>query len=251
MKTKWNVDFTAGNSVIYSDDGFQPAYFIPFMFFKSIDHTYSGTGSNELGQNAQMFVDVSIRSLRKVHFYTSVFLDELSIGNMWDSENHTNLFSWKAGATWFNVIPNVHLTGEYTKTMPWTYRHQVPSTTFETNNYNLGHYLGENSDEIYLAATVRPWRMLRIVAAAWHARKGPEHEYEIIAGNANVTGLDFMAETAWEQTGVRLTAEWEALNGLLVFINGTWQDSRGVRRYVPDYLSGNVVSLEAGFRIGW
>ncbi|MFN2423037.1 MAG: hypothetical protein ABR572_04615, partial [Cryomorphaceae bacterium] len=206
---------------------------------------------NELGQNAQMFVDVSVRSLRKVHFYTSLFIDEVSIGNMWDAENHTNLFSWKAGATWFNVIPNVHLTGEYTKTMPWTYRHQVQSTTFETNNYNIGHYLGENSDEIYLAATIRPWRLLRIVAAAWHARKGPEHEYEIIAGNANVTGLDFMAETAWEQTGVRLTAEWEALNGLLIFINGTWQNSQGEQAYVPNYLSGNIVSLEAGFRIGW
>ncbi len=251
IKTKWNIDFTAGNSVIYSDDGFQPAYFIPFMFFKSVDHTYSGTGSNELGQNAQMFFDVSVRSLKSVHFYGSAFIDELNIGNMWDAENHTNLFSLKAGAVWFNVLPNLHLTAEYTRTAPWTYRHQVPSTTFASNGYNLGHYLGENSDELYLAATLRPWRMLRITASAWHARKGPEHVYEIIHGNANVTGLDFMAETEWEQTGLRLAAEWEALNGLLVFMYGTWQHSRGAEQYVPRYLQGNIVSLEAGFRIGW
>ncbi len=251
VKTNWNVDFTAGNSIIYSDDGFQPAFLIPFMFFKSVDHTYSGTGSNELGQNSQMFFDVSVRSLRKVHFYGSIFMDELNIGNMWDSDMHTNIWSIKGGATWFNALPNVHLTAEYVRTAPWTYRHQIESTTFASNGYNLGHYLGENADELYLAATWRPWRMLRIKAAYWQARKGPEHVYEIILGNANVTGLDFIETVEWKQQGLQLSAEWEAINGLLIFATGTYYSNEGLEAYTPDFLSGNLINIEAGFRIGW
>lgn len=251
IKTKWNVDFTAGNSIIYSDDGFQPAFLIPFMFFKSVDHTYSGTGSNELGQNAQMFFDVSIRSLRKVHFYGSIFMDELNIGNMWDRSMHTNIWSVKGGATWFNALPNLHLTAEYVRTAPWTYRHQIESTTFATNNYNLGHYLGENADEVFLSATWKPWRTLKLKASAWQARKGPEHVYDIILGNANVTGLEFMEESVWEQRGFQLYAEWEALNGLLLFTSFTYMHTEGEPSYTPSYLGGKMVTVDAGFRIGW
>jgi hypothetical protein len=251
IKTKWNMDFTVGNSIIYSDDGLQPAYFIPFMFFKSVDHTYSGTGSNELGQNSQLYFDVSIRSIRKVHFFASLFMDELNIGNMWDAENHTNIWSMKAGATWFNALPNVHLTAEYTRTAPWTYRHQIASTTFASNEYNLGHYMGENADELYMAASWRPWRTLSAKAGVWISRKGPEHEYEIIQGNANVTGLTFLETVAWEQQGARLDVEWEVVNGSVLFMSGSWQRSKGLEIYVPDFLSGNIVSVEAGFRVGW
>lgn len=251
IKTKWNIDFTAGNSIIYSDDGFQPAFLIPFMFFKSVDHTYSGTGSNELGQNAQMFFDVSVRSLRKIHFYGSLFMDELNIGNLWDDNLHTNIWSVKGGATWFNALPNLHLTAEYVRTAPWTYRHQIESTTFASNSYNLGHYLGENADEVFLSATWKPWRTLKVKASAWHARKGPEHIYEIVLGNANVTGLEFMQETRWSQNGMQIYAEWEALNGLLLFASATYLKSQGETSFTPAYLGGELVTLDAGFRIGW
>ncbi len=251
IKSKWNIDFTAGNSIIYSDQGIQPVYFIPFMFYKSADHTYSGTGSNELGQNAQMFFDISVRSLRKVHFHASLFVDEVSFSNIWDAGQHTNIMSFKAGGTWYNALPNLHLSAEYTRTNPWTYRHQIQSTTFESNQYILGHYLGENADELYLAATFRPWRNLLIKGSVWQARKGPQHNYEIIQGNANVTGLEFMSDTDWEQLGLRLEADWELLNGAALFVSGTFQNTTGNMSYTPEYLRGEIVSVEMGFRIGW
>ncbi len=251
VKTNWNVHFTIGNSIVYSDDGFQPAYFIPFMFFKSVDHTYSGTGSNELGQNAQLYFDVSVRSLRNTHFFLSVYMDELNIGNMWNSTTQTNIWSIKAGATWYNALPNVHLRAEYTRTAPWTYRHQVASTTFASNNYNMGHYLGENADEMYASLTWKPWRTLSAKAGLWMARKGNEHIYEIVQGNGNVSGLPFMEDVVWEQSGLRLDLEWEPYNGAVLFMSSSWQNSKGVEAYTPDYLSGNIVNIEAGFRIGW
>ena len=251
IKSKWNIDFTFGNSIVYSDNGVRLEYFIPFMFFKSVDHTYSGTGSNELGQNAQFFIDVSSRAIKNTQLYVSLFVDEVSFSNFWDSDNHTNIMSLKVGGTWFNVLPDVHLGAEYTRTNPWTYRHQVESTTFASNQYNLGHYLGENADEIYGSLTYTPLANLRFKLGAWYARKGEPHVYEIINGNANVTGLDFMETVDWSQTGVNLNAEWEIVNGAVVFLNLDYLDSSGNEQYTPDFLSGRIISVEGGFRIGW
>lgn len=251
IKSNFKVDFTVGNSIIYSDNGIQPVYLIPFMFFKSADHTYNGTGSNELGQNAQMFFDISARPLKRIHVFASVFIDEVSVGNMWDADKHTNIMSLKLGGTWYNALPNLHLTAEYTRTNPWTYRHQIQSTTFESNGYNLGHYLGENADEIFLRARFKPWKTVSATASVWSSRKGPYHEYEIIHGNANVTGLEFMETVDWKQLGMQLNLNWEIINDAVIFAKFTYQNSEGNAVYVPEYLSGEIVSAELGFRIGW
>jgi hypothetical protein len=251
IRSNWKIDFTFGNSIIYSDNGVRPEYFIPFMFFKSVDHTYSGTGSNELGQNAQLFFDVSSRAIKNLHLYSSLFVDEVSISNFWDSDQHTNIMSLKLGGTWFNALPNIHLSAEYTRTNPWTYRHQIPSTTFASNQYILGHYLGENADEIYGSIEYTPTKNLRFRADLWYARKGEPHEYEIIAGNANVTGLEFMETIDWEQIGASFSAQWEVINGAVIFLEVMYLDSQGNPIYTPEFLSGETFTGEAGFRIGW
>lgn len=251
IKSNFKTDFTFGNSIVYSDNGIQPVYFIPFMFFKSADHTYNGTGSNEVGQNAQLFFDISTRALRKVHLHASLFIDEVSLSNMWDPAKQTNIVSMKMGATWYNALPNLHLSVEYTRTNPWTYRHQISSTTFASNRYILGNYLGENADEIYGKAVYKPFAKWIIAAEAWYARKGPKHIYEIEHGNANVTGLDFMTIVDWEQTGGRISVNWEFFNGAFLFGNAAYQTSQGNEEYVPEYLSGAVLTGEVGFRIGW
>jgi hypothetical protein len=251
IKSNWNVDFTFGNSIVYSDNGLNPVYFIPFMFFKSVDHTYSGTGSNELGQNAQLFFDVSARAIKNLHLYASLFVDEVSISNFWDSSQQTNIMSLKVGGTWFNALPNVHLSAEYTRTNPWTYRHQIESTTFASNQYNLGHYLGENSDEVYGSIDYVPLKNLRFKASLWYARKGEPHVYEIVNGNANVTGLPFMETVDWDQLGASFSTQWEVLNGAVLFLEMIYLNSGGNALYTPDFISGQIISAEGGFRIGF
>jgi hypothetical protein len=75
--------------------------------------------------------------------------------------------------------------------------------------------------------------------------------YEIIAGNANVTGLQFMEEVDWEQLGASFSAQWEVLNGAVVFLDFTYLDSNGNELYTPEFLSDRVISAEGGFRIGF
>lgn len=251
VKTNFAVDFTLGNSIIYSDNGFQPVYLIPFLFYKSADHTYSGTGSNELGQNAQFFIDLSARTIKNLHLYTSLFVDEVSLSNIFDADQQTNIISFKVGATWYNALPNLHLTGEVTRTNPWTYRHQIESTTFASNAYNLGHFLGENGDELFFRLSYHPWKMLSIKASGWQLRKGPAHEYAIINGNANVVGLNFLERVDWKQIGLEFRAEWELINDAVLFTGVTYLDNSGNTDYMPDYLAGQTTTVEAGFRIAW
>jgi hypothetical protein len=37
-----HFNFSIGNSIVYSDQYLNPAYFIPIFFYKSVDHTYNG-----------------------------------------------------------------------------------------------------------------------------------------------------------------------------------------------------------------
>jgi hypothetical protein len=111
--------------------------------------------------------------------------------------------------------------------------------------------LGENADEIYGAIEYIPLKNLRLKAGLWYARKGEPHVYEIINGNANVTGLQFLETTDWSQTGASFSAEWEVLNGAVVFLEILYLDSDGNPVYTPEFISGQVISGEGGFRIGF
>ncbi|MBK9543778.1 MAG: hypothetical protein IPO49_15950 [Bacteroidetes bacterium] len=97
------LQFSIGNSIIYSDQNVQPAYLIPFFFYKTIDHAQTSTGSNFLGQNSQLFFNISSRNIRNVHLYASMFVDEIALGRATDKDKHTNFFSVKAGMRLSNL----------------------------------------------------------------------------------------------------------------------------------------------------
>lgn len=251
LKPFRHLHFSFGNSIIYSDTGFQPLYFIPFMLFRAMDHTYTGTGSNEVGQNAQIFFDISVRSLRKLHFYATWFIDEISVKNVFNPGAHTNVWSIKAGAKYSNLLPNLDLTVEYTQTNPWTYRHQIASTTFESNQYNLGHYLGENARELYGEITWRPLRSLKASLFGVLAEKGPQHEYEIVHGNANVTGLAFMETTDWRSIELGLRVDYEIIHDARVYVGAAYRDVSGNVAYAHPNFYGQTVTVQGGVVIGF
>ena len=90
---------SAGNSVIYADK-FNPVYLIPFLFYKSVDHTLNSTSANSnfAGQNSQMFMNIMSRNIKYLQLYFSFFVDELRLSTMSDERKSRNHFSYKAGA---------------------------------------------------------------------------------------------------------------------------------------------------------
>lgn len=247
-----NFYFSIGNSIVYADDGIKPVYLIPFMFYKSVDHTYNSAGSNALGQNSQMFLNISSRQIKHVHLYASLFIDEISIGKVFDSKKSSNIASGKLGVRVDNFpVKNTYFLAEYTRTNPWTYRHQIESTTYTSNNYNLGHYLGENAQEIYLEAGLKLFRGFKATLSYTLAKKASEHNYELVRGNANVTGLPFLKTVVWENQTVEGAIKYEVINDGFVFARVRLSKIDGDVNYTPTIFRGTQTTISGGINFGF
>jgi hypothetical protein len=249
-----NLYFSLGNSIVYADKYIQPIYLIPFMFYPSADHTENGAGSNSLGENSQMFADISIRCIPKTHIYSTLFVDEVNIGKMLDPKKQTNLFSFKAGIRFTNLIKNTSFTFEYTQTHPWVYVHPIASTAFSSNNYNMGHYLGQNAQEWYGGIIFKPLRGLTLNAGLTYALKGPVSPFVQVNGiNAGVAGAHTVEVIAWQSQMLTLKAQYEIINDLFFFVSGTIGSVSGVDKdiYTPAFYQGNTNTINIGLNAGF
>jgi len=242
------LDLSIGNSVIYSDINVHPVYFIPFLFYKSVDHTIFAT-DNFAGQNAQMFFNINSRNIKHLQLFTSVFVDEISFSRMWDKEEHSNFVSMKAGMKLRNwPLQNIWFAAEYTRTNPLVYQHFIPTLPFESNLFSLGHYLGDNSDEIYLELGVRPLRGLDLSVAYTKARHGDNYKY----GVGSAFGRPFLENITWSKDQTEFNIRYELVPGAFVYarymismIEDTWY------MRTPEFLRGDHSNLEIGANIGF
>lgn len=254
-----NVDLTVGNSIIYSDlGGPHLAYMIPFMFYKSIDHTLNRDIDN---QNSQMFVNLSVRRIKHLHMYGSLFVDEFKKERL-GVDSLTNFISGKGGMRLSNwPVKNVALTFEYTRTTPMTYQHRVPATTFASNNYNLGHYLQDNSKELYFALSFKPISRLRMKFDYMYAMHGEDTDYSYNMG-INVVKIPVLKDKTWDNTTIGAEVEYEILNdvfvkGYLHTTNIQGYDFNGVTaqeyldKFSPVFYHGKNTTIGMAFNIGF
>jgi len=249
------LNLSAGNSIVYSDIGVHPAYLIPVFFYKSVDHTYNSI-QNTAGQNSQLFLDISCRLIPKMHFYYSMYLDDLSFYRMFDPDRQSNHWSMKVGYRLSNLIPDVLLTAEYTRTNPLAYRNDNLTTLYQSNSYNLGHYLFDNADVIYLASDYKPLRGLHIRVWYEKLRKGPEYPYirqtNPATGVSYVWGRKFLEETIWQQQTIGLLMEYQIINDVFVFADLQKKSSEGEQeRFTAPYFMGDLVTFSGGVTIGF
>lgn len=245
------LNVSCGNSVIYSDDGVKPGFVIPFMFFKSVDHSQN-VMSNYAGQNSQMFFDISSRQIKHLHLFTSVFIDELAISRMWDPEEETNLFSIKGGFALSDFpLQNLTLITEYTRTNPLVYKHFIPTTTFEANQYNMGHYLRDNSEEWFFALRYKPVKGLLLDLSYLFAQKGTDIPY--IGGvGFDAHGIPFIEDRIWLNKTVSFNVKYEVFNDILVFAGFSNSDIvDNLKLYTPEYFTGNNNNLNFGINWGF
>lgn len=238
-----NISF--GNSIIYSDDHPKFAYFIPFLFWKSVDHTLTGAGSSRLGQNSQMFFDISSFQIRHLHLYTSVFVDEVSFRRFWDENEHSNFFGMKIGAALYDLpIPAFRAIMEYTRSHPLAYRHNTPLTTFESNRYNLGHYLTDNADEFYASLRWSPLPLGYIQLSYTGIRKGPDYT---ALGGARL-GLPFMEETNWTYSSAEVLLKYTLSYHLSLRASLRFGNSEGEAEstYLPEFYRGKTTTGSIG-----
>jgi len=242
------VYISFGNSIIYDYDQAHPAYFIPIMFYKALDHQLS-SGINNM--NSQMFLDISARPVKNLHIYSSLFIDELAVKRITDPDNH-NFYSFKIGSHISNLIPNAYAGFEYTNSNALAFRHNVTTLTFESNLFNLGHYLEDNAKEIFMQMGYRPIRNMNINLNFTHAEKGPDHT---LLGTMPRQSIEPFTPVVWESDELALNMSWQIINDTHIRLGYSYRNVRGEQSYLdrltPEFEQGKTGTLNFGVNIGW
>jgi hypothetical protein len=238
------LNISAGNSIIYDDSYFSPNYLMPLFFYKSVDHSVSSGIDN---MNSQMFFDISSRQIKNLHLYATLFVDELSLSRI-TKKDEWNFVSWKAGFRLSNYpVRDLSLTTEFTYTYPLTYQHYISTVTFESNLYNLGHYLRDNSREWYVALDYRPIRTLNVTLYFIDAIRGPDYT-ELGAPRLGNPPLDTIN---WHNTSVGLRGSYQIINDLYVWASFVYSDVSGDTRWSPEYFYGKKNTFNFGVTVGF
>jgi len=166
------LDISLGESIVYSDR-LEVSYLMPLMFFRLADH-YLSRAKNNAGDNSQFFLGVSSRNLIKnTHLYGTLFIDEIRMEGLFDPAKQRNQLGFTLGGSVVDLpVDNLTLTTEFTKIYPFVYSHYIPTQTYESSSYGLGHWIGYNADLIYGAVNYRFKRGLQATVWGQYVRKG-------------------------------------------------------------------------------
>lgn len=267
---KFNISI--GNSIIYAEANVQPAYFIPIAFYKSLDHTLTKGLAIE-NQNSQVFFNISSRNIKHLHLYSSVYVDEVKFDRFKASNPENNPISCKVGANISNlVLKNVSLIGEFTQTNIINYKHSIPVLTWASNSYNLGHYLGDNAQELYIALRYKPFRGLDFNLSYIDAKHGNEYSYNR-ANILEIISQPVMNDIIWTNQSVGLNVQYEVFNNAYAIINAVYSNiqaydatsvridgeakapdrtaSKYLNLFTPAFLQGKNTTVTVGFSFGF
>lgn len=249
------LNVSIGNSIIYSDMPVQLVYLIPILFYKSVDHTINHNIDN---QNSQMFLNISSRNLKHVHFYGSVFFDEFSIKRITDPDRY-NFFGFKLGGTLSNwPVKNLAVDIENTTIFPMVYKHRVASLTYTSNKYNLGYYMGDNSMDYQFRIRYKPYAFLSASIGYSYSIHGNEYEYIL---NDNIDRHPLIADKTWDRHIINATVSYIPFTEFEVFLSGIYSNTNGypadgnngdyyLNLYSPAVFQGKNLFLSTGLKLG-
>jgi len=241
------LQLSIGNSVIYDYRHPHAAFFLPVAFYKAIDHTLNARITN---MNSQFFLSFSSRNLKNFHFYGTVFLDEVAADRIFDPDEY-NFVSYKAGVS-STILRNFRMVAEYNWSNALVFMHNVPTTTFESNQYNLGHYLEDNAQDLYLGLEYRPLRTLNMKLYFNQSLKGPDHT---ALGTEPRSGIPPFDPVVWESTKVGIMGTMQIINDLYARIGFEWRNVDGDQSYLnqwtPEEYHGQTGTLRVGLNYGF
>lgn len=240
-----NVFVSAGNAIIYDYDKPHPAYLIPVLFYKSVDHHLQSGMDN---MNSMMFMDIVLKCIPKTNLYATIFVDEMAVKRIFNPDEF-NFISFKGGLRVNNLVENLYLGGEFTWSNALTFKHYVPTITYESNRFNLGHYLSDNAQEIYFYAGYKALMNLNINISYTHAFKGPDHT----ALNTPRVGIKSFTPVVWEADIAEINGSYQIINDIWLKLGYSFQSIKGEEEYLdlytPEFFKGKKGMLNIGIRV--
>jgi hypothetical protein len=284
------IQFSFGNSIVYAERNVQAAYFIPIAFFKSLDHLLT-KGINSENQNSQVFATITVRPTDHLRLYGSFFLDEFKFARLKPSNPEKNPISYLVGFNWSGwPVKGLALRGEFMRSYIACYTHSIKVTDFTSNSYNMGHYMGDNAQSIWVQLSYRPTRSLRLTLDYTQDTKYRAYDYirAYIAGQRStpnpIIAQKPFSEKIWRNDQVSFRAVYEVFNNCYAHVDVMWSNTRAfeptsarilgedrgwnadgtsqelsgealqnyyLNKYTPTYLQGSKLTFSCGLSFGF
>ena len=219
----------------------QAAYFIPIAFFKSLDHLMTkGLGSEN--QNSQAFATITVRPTDHLRLYGSFFLDEFKFARLKKSNPEHNPVSYLVGFNWSGwPVKGLSLRGEFMRSYIACYTHSIAVLDYTSNSYKMGHYMGDNSQSIFVELAYRPVRGLRLVLNYTNDTKYNSYDYIRKNIGAIIAQKPF-AEKIWRNDEINFRAVYEVFNNCYAHVDFSYNNTRA---YAPK--SARVAGEDRGW----
>lgn len=239
------VSFSFGNSIVYAERNVQAAYFIPFAFYKSLDHLLT-KGLSVENQNSQLFGSLSVRPWDHIQLYTSIYVDEFKLARLKKSNPENNLVSYLVGFNWSGwPLTGLSLKGEFMRSYIACYTHSINVLTWASNGYNMGHYMGDNAQSIYVELAYRPIRGMRLKLTYTNDTKFNSYAYLRRGGKdggiSQTIAQKPFDKAIYRNDEVALDGIYEVHPNMYLRVNLTYNNARGY-----DNLEQTIVSEDAG-----
>ena len=219
------VQFSLGNSIVYAERNVQAAYFIPIAFFKSLDHLLT-KGVNSENQNSQAFATITVRPTDHLRLYGSFFLDEFKLGRLKKSNPENNPISYLVGFNWSGwPVRGLSLRGEFMRSYIACYTHSIAVLDYSSNSYNMGHYMRDNAQSIFVQLAYRPVRSLRLMLDYTHDTKYNAYDY-VRHNISEIIAQKPFNEKIWQNDEVHFSAIYEVFNNCYAHLDFTYNNAR-------------------------
>lgn len=264
------LSISFGNSIVYAEQTIQAAYLIPIAFYKSLDHLLT-KGVRTQNQNSQAFASLSLRPVNHLHLYGSFFLDEIKFSRFKPSEPENNPISYLVGFNWSGwPLYGFSLRGEFMRSYIACYTHSIDVLTWESNSYNMGHYMGDNAQSIYGELAYRPVRGLLLKLSYTHDTK--YNSYSYLRDNISQTiAQEPFEQPIYRNQEVRLDGIYEPHPNMYMTLSVGYNHAQGfdniktdalpsellgsaqyyLDRFCPLYYQGKNLTISAAFSFGF
>jgi len=173
--------------------------------------------------NKQLYLDIAIKYPESYLFYSTLFADCIEIRRLLDGDPRRTDIGFTVGGKKIDLfLPNLDFTLEYTRINPWVYEHQDETTTYKHLNYYLGHWLGQNADQLRVQVDYQPLRGLKLKAYTDFTNKGKlddiYYRYDVL------TYATFLSSPLRKEKRFSFEASYEILHDLFADAYYTYSD---------------------------
>ncbi|NUN07790.1 MAG: hypothetical protein HUU54_01280 [Ignavibacteriaceae bacterium] len=243
------LDISVGNAFVYGPN-FRIETLIPIMYYKALDHN-TGRIAGDDG-NGMLFADYKLKYPVNTVFYASFYVDVINFRDLLNGRTDNQWIAFTLGGKRYDVIfDNLDINIEYTRMNPWVYENRNQLTDYKHLNYQLGHWLGQNADQLRLQFNYSHMRGLKYKLYFERVRKGIEADIARAYKPEKYGVVNFLESPLREdyRYGIDVTYEWiHDLKSRLYFEYSDISDEDASR--TPKYLLGKVTSFGFGLSYG-